>query len=106
MRPGVFITSLVVAVALSAACSSRPALSKQEAGPGAVVLRISTDSEGNVYPTGDILDFSLREDGVFEYDDWPEQPPPNYMTGNVVTIRKQARLSPDDVKELLSIAEQ
>ena len=67
---------------------------------------MSTISEGNVYPEGDILDINLREDGTFEYDDWPEQPPPNYTAGDVVTTRKQARLSPDDVKELLSIAEQ
>src|SRR5436309_362889 len=106
MRPGVFITYLVVAVALSVACSSRPDSLKQEAESGEVVLRMSTISEGNVYPEGDILDINLREDGTFEYDDWPEQPPPNYTAGNVVTTRKQARLSPDDVKELLSIAEQ
>jgi hypothetical protein len=49
---------------------------------------------------------NLRQDGTFEYDDWPEQAQPTYTAGNVVITRKQARLSSDEVKELVSIAEQ
>src|SRR5437588_92589 len=106
MKLYAIIISCLLTATLNAGCSSRPAPPKQEAEPGAVVLRISTDSYGPVYPKeGDILNISLREDGVFEYDDWPEQAQPTYTAGNVAITRKQARLGLDDVKELMRIAE-
>ena len=71
------------------------------------ILQVITEARGSVYPKeGDILQMRLFESGRFEYDDFPDYNPPKFTSRNVSVTRKEAKLSPEDVKELISLAEQ
>jgi hypothetical protein len=73
--------------------------------PDKVVLEIITTASGMVYPKeGDLLDMRLYESGRFEYDDYPEQKPPTYFSPPIT--RKESRLNPEDVRNLINLAEQ
>ena len=71
------------------------------------MLEIITHASGEVYPKeGDFLAMRLYESGRFEYDSYPPQDPPKVTIDNVTITKKEAKLSPEDVKELISLAEQ
>jgi hypothetical protein len=102
----IYLALIWIVAMLSFACAS-PQSSNPFAKPDEVVLEVITNARGMVYPKeGDILDFCLYESGRFEYDDYPDQDPPRIMTSSVVITKKEAKVSPDDVRELITLAEQ
>jgi hypothetical protein len=95
-----------IGVILSFACASQQSLNPL-AEPDKVVLEITTNASGMVYPReGDILDMRLYESGRFEYDDYPNQDPPKITSANVIITRKESKLNADSVRELIGLAEQ
>lgn len=72
-----------------------------------IVLEVVVTASGMVYPKeGDILEMRLHVSGVFEYDDYPAQNPPENMAGKVKITKKAAKLTTEEVNELLNIARQ
>lgn len=69
----------------------------------AVVLEIVSTTSEMVYPKGDILIMRLYQSGRFEYDDYADNPP---NTRNATTVRKENKLKPQDVIELITLAKQ
>ncbi|MDQ3753418.1 MAG: hypothetical protein M3371_01635 [Acidobacteriota bacterium] len=97
---------LYLVVALTFACASQRSLNPL-AKSDEVVLEVVTTASGMVYPKeGDILNFRLYESGRFQYDDYPDQNLSGVITQNVVITNKEAKVSADDVRELISLAEQ
>lgn len=83
------------------------AINGQSSKSDQVVLEVITTIDISGFPkVGDILQMRLYEDGHFEYDDFPDYDPPKITDYNVVIIKKEATLSPEDVKELVDLAEQ
>ena len=109
----IYFAFLLIVVSLNINCASQQPVNSSAAQPNKiakpdeVVLEIITDASGMVYPKeGEILDFRLYKSGRFEYDDYPNQDPPRVTTRNVIITKKDAKLSADDVKELINLAEQ
>lgn len=106
MKLYLVILLLCVTSALCSACAN-PRSTRESTKTSNVILDISTEAYGPVYPTeGYILDFRLYDNGVLEYDDYPDQNSPNAKRGNIALTRKETTLSADDVRELVNIAQQ
>ncbi|MDT5123204.1 MAG: hypothetical protein QOC96_2686 [Acidobacteriota bacterium] len=105
MRHATYFILLLLVVLVLPACTSPQSVTPSKPDP--VVLEIITHASGVVYPKqGDLLDMRLYESGRFEYDDYPDQPPPDTLPSQVTVTKKEAKLNPEDVKELIGLAEQ
>ena len=87
-------------------CSSSQSLDNSEK-LDEPVLEVVTEAIGMLYPReGDILQMRLSESGRFEYDDFLDYDHPRVTSRNVVIRRKEAKLSPEETRELIDLAEQ
>jgi hypothetical protein len=72
-----------------------------------ILLEVVTTASGAVYPKeGDILQMRLFADGHFEYDDFPDYNPPEASSRNVSVTKKEAKLTVEQVNELILLAKQ
>lgn len=102
----VYILILICIITQTFACSTQQSANSHTQSDQ-VVLEIITTAKGMVYPKeGDLLDMRLYKSGRFEYDDYPDINPPKVTSENASITRKEAKLAPEQVKELISLAEQ
>ena len=102
---------IVLGLLNSIACSEKQVQSateiKGDSSPvlsDSPILEVITNVYGGYPKDGDILQMRLFKDGRFEYDDFPDYDPPRATGRNVTITKKEARLTEDDVKELIALA--
>jgi hypothetical protein len=89
---------------ISSACSN-PASTNDIPKQDNIILEIIDTARISGNPEHhDLLEVRLYESGRFEFDDYPGEYLPREMPNNIV--RKVEKLNPEELKELVSLAEQ
>ena len=110
-RAGRIIAALLplvlIGLSLMGCASSNTASSKQEdktVDPAGrkVLLEVSTEASKTVYPPGETLDLRLYETGEAEYD-YYTPPNPSKVGEPFKAVRRQARLSTEEVERVRNI---